>query len=137
MGNTATNRRVRKPLNHSAHFYGRFGASYFVTICCQRRGVNQLSVKDVASILFETARRYHTSRRWYLKLLLLMPDHLHMLIGVPGDGQLSNLIRDFKRITTRIGGIDGSGIFSIVVCDMTRARMRKWHTFVRILFAVD
>jgi len=23
---------------HSAHFYGRFGASYFVTICCQRRG---------------------------------------------------------------------------------------------------
>ena len=29
-----------------------------------------------------------------------------MLIGVPGGGQLSNLIRDFKRITTRIGGID-------------------------------
>jgi hypothetical protein len=29
-----------------------------------------------------------------------------MLIGVPGDRQLSNLIRDFKRITTRIGGID-------------------------------
>jgi REP element-mobilizing transposase RayT len=108
VGNTATNRRVRKPLNHSAHFYGRFGASYFVTICCQRRGVNQLCLKDVASILFETARRYHTSRRWYLKLLLLMPDHLHMLIGVPGDGQLSNLIRDFKRITTRIGGIDSS-----------------------------
>jgi hypothetical protein len=35
-----------------------------------------------------------------------MRDHLHMLIGVPGDGQLANLIRDFKRITTRIGGID-------------------------------
>jgi putative transposase len=35
-----------------------------------------------------------------------MPDHLHMLIGIPGARQLSNLIRDFKRITTRIGGID-------------------------------
>ena len=35
-----------------------------------------------------------------------MRDHLHMLIGVRGDGQLSNLIRDFKRITTRIGGIN-------------------------------
>jgi REP-associated tyrosine transposase len=104
--NTATNRRVQNRSTHSAHFYGRFGASYFVTTCCHRRGVNQLCVKDVASILFETARRYHTSRRWYLKLLLLMPDHLHMLIGVPGDGQLSKLIRDFKRITTRIGGID-------------------------------
>jgi REP element-mobilizing transposase RayT len=30
---------------------------------------------------------------------LLMPDHLHMLIGAAGDAQLSNLIRDFKRIT--------------------------------------
>jgi putative transposase len=34
-----------------------------------------------------------------------MPDHLHMLIGVPGNAQLSSLIRDFKRITTRIANI--------------------------------
>jgi len=103
--NTATNRRVRKPLNHSAHFHGRFGATYFITICCRRRGINQLCLKGVASILFETARRYHVSQRWYLKLLLLMPDHPHMLIGVPGDARLSNLIRDFRRITTRIANI--------------------------------
>jgi len=31
-----------------------------------------------------------------------MPDHLHMLIGVSGNAQLSSMIRDFKRITTRI-----------------------------------
>jgi putative transposase len=104
--NTASSRPVRKLLNHSAHFRGRFGAIYFVTICCQHRRVNQLCVNAVASVLFETARRYHASQRWYLKLLLLMPDHLHMLVGVPGNAKLSNLIRDFKRITTRIGGID-------------------------------
>jgi putative transposase len=103
---SATNRPGRKPRNHSAHFHGRFGATYFITICCQRRCVNQLCLKDVASVLFETARRYRASQQWYLKYLLLMPDHLHMLIGVPGDAQLSNLIRDFKRITTRIRGID-------------------------------
>jgi len=105
MSNNPSGRPIRKPLNHSAHFHGRFGATYFITICCQRRGVNQLCFKDVAGILFETARRYHSSQRWYVKLLLLMPDHLHMLIGVPGDAQLSNLIRDFKRITTRIANI--------------------------------
>jgi REP-associated tyrosine transposase len=103
--NAATNRRARKPLNHSVHFHGRFGATYFITICYQRRGVNQLCLKNVSNVLFETARRYHASQRWYLKLLLLMPDHLYKLIGVPGDAQLSNLIRDFKRITTRIGNI--------------------------------
>ena len=35
-----------------------------------------------------------------------MPDHLHMLIGVPGDAQLSRLIRDFKQITARMAKID-------------------------------
>jgi putative transposase len=103
--NTASTRPVRKPLNHSAHFHGRFGATYFTTICCQRRGVNQLCLKPVASVLFETAQRYHVSHRWYLKLLLLMPDHLHMLIGVPSDTRLSSLIRDFKRITARIANV--------------------------------
>jgi REP-associated tyrosine transposase len=103
--NTAANRPIRKPLNHSAHFHGRFGATYFITVYCQHRGVNQLCLKDVASVLFETAGRYHSSQRWYLKLLLLMPDHLHMLIGILSDARLSNLIRDFKRITTRIANI--------------------------------
>ena len=99
-------RPVRKQLDHSAHFHGRYGATYFITICCQRRGVNQLCLNAAASTLFETARRYHVLRRRYLKLLLPMPDHLHMLIGVRGDAQLSNLIRDFKRITNRIAKID-------------------------------
>jgi len=28
-----------------------------------------------------------------------------MLVGIPGDASLSNLVRDFKRITARIAGI--------------------------------
>jgi REP element-mobilizing transposase RayT len=123
--NTATNRRVRKPLNHSVHFHGRVGATYFITICCQRRGVNQLCLKDVASVLFETARRYHASLQWHLKLLLLMPDHLHMLIGVPADARLSNLIRDFNGSRPELRTSPGSGTFSIIDCAMMRARMRK------------
>jgi putative transposase len=105
MSENPSDRPIRKPLNHSAHFHGRFGATYFITVCCQRRGANQLCTDRVANVLFETARRYHASQRWHLKLLLLMPDHLHMLIGIPGDAQLANLIRDFKRITTRIANI--------------------------------
>ena len=40
-----------------------------------------------------------------MKVLLLMPDHLHMLVSVPGDADLSNLVRDFKRITAKIAKI--------------------------------
>jgi putative transposase len=94
-------RPVRKQLDHSIHFHGRFGATYFITICCQRRGANQLCKPDIAQELFRTAQQYHASEEWYLKLLFLMPDHLHMLIAVSGEASLSKLIRDFKRIATR------------------------------------
>jgi putative transposase len=71
----------------------------------KRRLANQLCRKAVAQVLFETARRYDAAQKWYLKMLLLMPDHLHILVGIPGDANLSNLIRDFKRITAKVGGI--------------------------------
>ena len=87
-------RPVRKQLDHSIHFHGRFGATYFITICCRSRGVNQLCKPDAAQLLFETARLYHKTEQWYSKLLLLMPDHLHMLVGISGDANLSKLIRD-------------------------------------------
>jgi putative transposase len=96
---------IRKRLSHTTHFAGRFGATYFITICCERRGVNQLCRKETAAVLAKTARIYHDQRRWHLKLLLIMPDHLHALIRIDGESSLSELIRDYKRITAKLGKI--------------------------------
>jgi putative transposase len=104
--NSALTRPVRKQLDHSLHYHGRFGATYFITICCQQRGVNQLCKPDGAKVLFDAARHYHRSEDWYLELLLLMPDHLHMLIAISGEADLSKAIRNFKRITARKGDIE-------------------------------
>jgi len=101
MSNPQPTKPVRKQLDHTTHFAGRFGAIYFVTICCERRGANQLCGETTASAIFESARRYHTTPRWYLSLLLLMPDHLHMLVGIEGEDSLSKIIADFKRATAR------------------------------------
>jgi putative transposase len=96
-----TSRPVRKVLDHSGSFHSGLGGTFFITICCQERNLNQLCRDEIAKAVFETASRYHESERWYLKILVLMPDHLHLLIGVPGDVRLANLIRDFKRMTAR------------------------------------
>jgi putative transposase len=98
-------RTMRKRLDHTTHFAGRFGAIYFITICCQRRGSNQLCRDETATVLANTARIYHERARWNLNLLLLMPDHLHALIGVDGQTSLAQLIRDYKRITAKIAGV--------------------------------
>jgi len=98
-------RVLRKRLDHTAHFAGRFGAVYFITICCQHRQRNQLCDEKISKVLFDTARIYHERGRWNLNLLLLMPDHLHGLIGVDGRDSLSQLIRDYKRITAKLAGV--------------------------------
>jgi len=96
---------LRKRLDHETHFAGRFGAAYFITICCQHRQRNQLCDEKISKVLFDTARIYHERGRWNLNLLLLMPDHLHGLIGVDGRDSLSQLIRDYKRITAKLAGV--------------------------------
>jgi putative transposase len=99
-------RIIRKRLDHKTHFAGRFGAVYFITICCEQRRANQLCKEKTARVLFDTARFYHERGRWNLNLLLLMPDHLHALIGIGGRDSLSQLIRDYKRICTKLTGVE-------------------------------
>jgi putative transposase len=98
-------RLLRKRLDHTTHFAGRFGAIYFITVCSAQRGSNQLCREETSRTLFNTAQIYHERGRWNLSLLLLMPDHLHGLIGVDGRDSLSQLVRDYKRITAKISNI--------------------------------
>src|SRR5579862_5407265 len=100
-----TTRPVRKQLDHSPHAVARFGGDFFITICCEKRSVNQLCRKETGEVILDTARVYHDSNRWDLHLILLMPDHLHALVGIPGETNMSDLIRDFKRITARKAGV--------------------------------
>jgi putative transposase len=96
---------LRKPLDHSTHFAGRFGATYFVTICSEPKGTNQLCREHVAAGIFKTAKLYDDGGRWYLELMLLMPDHLHALIAIDGEASLSKVIGDFKHATSRFARV--------------------------------
>jgi putative transposase len=96
---------IRKSLDHETHFSARFGATYFLTICCAEKGRNQLCTAENARAIFETAKMYDAREIWYLELMLLMPDHLHALIAIDGDASLSKIIGNFKRATSRFAGI--------------------------------
>jgi len=96
---------IRKRLDHTPHSIARFGAEYFITICCRQRKLNQLCNETVAKAIFATAARYDQQQRWYLLLLLLMPDHLHALISVGGEPSLAKIIAGFKRATAKYAGV--------------------------------
>ncbi|PYL04257.1 MAG: hypothetical protein DME32_02250 [Verrucomicrobia bacterium] len=94
--------------NSIIQLIARFGATFFITICCEARVANQLCHGDIARVLFETARRYHDALKWHMKVLLLMPDHLHMLVGIP------------------------NGTFLITGCGTMKARRKNSNTSARI-----
>ena len=81
-------------------------ATYFITICCHTRGVDQLCTPpEIVDQLFAAVAHYHDQQRWYTHLWLLMPDHLHALVACPRADDLAKLIAAWKRHTARHAGI--------------------------------
>ncbi len=83
-------------------------AVFFITINCQKRGLNQLTIPETAQGLLNTFRFYQDQGKWHVSLCLLMPDHLHALISFNNDNGLgmANLIKTWKRYTSRTYRLD-------------------------------
>ncbi len=61
---------------------------------------------EVGRALLESARVYHEKNRWYARLFLAMPDHVHALLAFPPQENLSEVIRNWKSFTARKLGIE-------------------------------
>ncbi len=96
----------RKTLPHVPPPWVRPGELYFVTICCRARGVNCLASEARARLLFEAVAAYEASGRWYVRLMVLMPDHLHALLAVPAAEALPQVVRSWKRYLARTAAIE-------------------------------
>jgi putative transposase len=96
----------RRALPHDPpHFIGTDEAVFFITICCKQRGPNQLCSAQIADTIFASARFYWERAMWGLPLLLLMPDHLHMLATFGREAGMKRVIRNWKRYLTNHAGI--------------------------------
>ncbi|MEM8955141.1 MAG: transposase [Verrucomicrobiota bacterium] len=92
---------TRKWLPHDTPLWITDSSIFFITICSLPRGKNTLCHGDTPQKLIDSARFYHTTERWYLKLFLLMPDHLHALIIFPPDTRFKNVIKMWKSYQTK------------------------------------
>ena len=78
-------------------------AVYFITIAAVGRGTTELV--DRADVILSAARFYQATRRWFLHLFLIMPDHIHMLVHVPPERTLADVIGHWKSYLTTQHGI--------------------------------
>jgi putative transposase len=95
----------RRRLHHEVPHWVEDGALFFITLNCANRGGDPLTQAGTADALLNAARFYHEQRKWHITLWLLMPDHLHALLGFPRGVVMAEAFKAWKRYTARQCGI--------------------------------
>lgn len=95
----------RTSFDHATPSWIKGHRLYFITICTVPRSTNQLCHPDTAKGIFTAADHYHTQKRWHVELMLLMPDHLHALLGFPAAESMNQVISSWKHFLTWQHGI--------------------------------
>jgi putative transposase len=80
-------------------------ATFFLTICCQPRGRDQLARPEIARPLFESIVFCQQRGDWWVHFALLMPDHLHALVSFPDGEEMAVVVGNWKKFIARTLGI--------------------------------
>jgi len=96
----------RKTLPHDIPFWVPSGADYFITICTQPRGANQLCFPGKARQIRESLDFRQNRGELWIHLLLLMPDHLHAIMSFSPHVGMQKTIPDWKRYTHTHTGVN-------------------------------
>ena len=91
----------RKRLNHEAPHWVTSDAHYFLTLCAEPRKQNHFCHRDTGQAVLEAAKLYNERHVWWCHLILLMPDHIHLLVSFPPDKIMSRVVGLWKRGLTR------------------------------------
>jgi REP element-mobilizing transposase RayT len=90
-----------KHLDHNPPHWIAPEAVYFITICTKRRNINQFCHPVIGRHILDSIRLYNERNLWFCDLAVLMPDHIHLLLGFPPDRTLTKVIGLWKRWLAR------------------------------------
>ena len=86
----------RKPLGHATPPWVKDGSIFFITICASVRQGSPLLQGGIPQGLLESVAFLHQREDWFVRLFLVMPDHVHGLFAVPSDTSLASRIAAWK-----------------------------------------
>lgn len=69
----------------------------FITICLKNRGLSHFNSPHGWQALESTAEHLRSHGKWEPLLLLAMPDHIHGLVRIPKNHDISHVLGSFKR----------------------------------------
>jgi putative transposase len=92
-------------LHHNVPGWAEDGALFHIRIRSEREITLLDPVGATARAILEAAREYHERRRWFSRLLLIMPDHLHATIAFPREAHMSNVVGGWKSFLAKTAGV--------------------------------
>ena len=93
---------LRRHLHHKTPGWVKDGALFHLRIRVAKDQATPLIDNSLSSALLHAVSNYHVRGIWWCELILLMPDHLHMLVSVPHVPGMATTVRNWKRATARI-----------------------------------
>jgi putative transposase len=114
--------------------YQRFGSDHFITFSCYRRLA--LLNSDYACRTFEHV--LEDVRRWYDLYVfgyVIMPDHVHLLVSEPREGDLRTAIQMLKQLVARRSksGKKETRFWQARYYDFNVTTRRKWVEKLRYI----
>jgi REP element-mobilizing transposase RayT len=89
-------------LHHEVPGWVESGAIFHVRIASDRiKQEASLTTPKLAEAILTSVQAYEEQFRWYMKIFVLMPDHLHMLVSFAPDKSMSRVVGDWKRFHAR------------------------------------
>ena len=95
----------RHKLPHDLPSWVSDGSVFFITINCLQRGENQLCLPAIASSIRESVIFRQRLGHWWIHLLVLMPDHLHLLAAFPREKAMRQVVFKWKEFVAKHLGL--------------------------------
>jgi putative transposase len=96
-------RRVRERLPHDVPLWvDPSKEGFFITVCCEQRGRNQLAFPEVAAALIDTIKHRNEGHVWHAHVAVIMPDHVHLIVtfGIM-DKRIQTIVSKWKEWTAK------------------------------------
>ena len=106
------------------------GETFHIRIRCNDRQVVTLTETNLAKSLLNSVRHDHSRQRWFCRLFLLMPDHLHALLAFPRGKAMSQVVKEWKSYHARQHGVSWQeGYFDHRI--RNQAELEKKEDYIR------
>jgi putative transposase len=117
----------RKKLTHVRPAWAKESDPIFLTICCRDRKRDQLTSEKNWQALVSATEAMLSNHTWNPRLMVAMPDHVHIIVDIPKITGIAEAIRQFKAKTATAGQIDWQrDAFDHRIRNETAVR-DKWH----------